>query len=275
VKVLTIAFVCLAATLLLAPARAADDPKADKELSLSELSLDVEALQVIYALRLTNDQLKAVKPLAAKTAEPERKRKSVKASDEFRKVLTDLRAALIDANDDDKIGELEDDFEVLMENGKVKLDNSFDVTQGARQATPGVLKLLTADQLDAFYDSEADDTPEPLGYLTNALTEVRGLDKKKWNEKRDDIADNVAWAVAGLDEKKGDKINKKVVALLNKARAMSDEEFKKKNADLQKQAKLLVGTIARDLVLRHHAEHRIAEMLSNPRLAAVIQARLK
>jgi hypothetical protein len=275
VKSLIIAFICLATTFLFVPAGAADDPKADKELSLNELSLDVDALQVMYALHLTDEQLKAVKQMAKQTAEPERQRKKVKANVALRKLLTDLRSALIDASDDDKIGELEDEVEALVAKDEVKLDNSFDVTLMARKRVPEVMKLLTADQLESFYSSEAEDAPEPLAHLTKWLSEVRGLEKKAWLAKRDDIADNIAWAVAGLDATKGDKINKKVVALLNKARALSEEDFKTKNAALETEAKSLVGAIELKDALRHHAEHRIAEMLSNPRLAAAIQAKLK
>jgi hypothetical protein len=263
-----------ACAILLVPVQSAEKPQEDKGPSLAELSLDVQALRAFYSLQLTDEQLKQIARLARETAEPERQRQP-KASNEVRKVLVDLREALIDASDDDKIGDREDELDQVTEKEKPSLDDSFDVTKAARKRTPEVLKLLKADQLAAYYSSVSEELVEPLPRLTEALVQVRSLEKAEWRDKRDEIADEIAWAVAGVDAAKAEPISDKVVALLSKARSLSQEEFQAKKAELEKEAKALVGDVGGDELLRHHAEHTIADLLSNPRLAAAIKAKLK
>jgi len=264
-----------ACAVLSLPAQARDEQKADKKPSLADISLEVQTLRTFYTLKLTDEQLKQIARLAKETAEPERQRPQPKASDEARRVLTDLRDALIDGTDDDKIGELEDELEQLMAKEKPQLEDSYDYTKAARLRTPEVLKSLKVVQLAAYYSSVSEDLVEPLPQLTAALEQVRGLPRAEWREKRDEIADEVAWAVAGVDAARTETISDKVVALLSKARSLGKEEFKAQKAELEKEAKALVGDVGPDELLRHNAERAIADMLSNPRLEAAIKAKLK
>ncbi len=274
-KVLVITVACFACAVLAVPTPAGDQPKAQKGPSVSEISLDVQALRAFSTLKLTDEQLKQIARFARETADPDHPRPQAKASEELRKVLTELRDALIDDTDEDKIGNLEEELEQLMENEKPQLEDSFDVTKAARTRTPEVLKSLKVVQLAAYYTSAAEDLVEPLPQLLESLEQVRGLAKAEWRDKRDEIADEIAWSVAGVDTARAEAISDKVVSLLSKARSLSKEEFKAKKADLEKEAKALVGDVGPDELLRHHAERTIADMLSNPRLEAAIKAKLK
>jgi len=265
---------CFAVALLFVPVHA-DEPKADKEQPVNEISLEVQALRTFHNFKLTDEQLKMAAKFAKETADPPRKRTAAKVNDEYRKTLTNLRAALIAADDDDKIGDLEEELDQITDKEKPKLDDSFDITKAARKRTPEIIKSLTVTQLATYYGSIAEDVHDPVAQLTEALEEVRGLEKKEWTDKRDEIADDVAWAVAGTDATASDKVRDKVTALLGKTHELSKDDFKAKKADLEKEAKAIAGDVGPDTLLRHYAEHSVADMLSNPRLEVAVKARMK
>jgi hypothetical protein len=56
---------------------------------------------------------------------------------------------------------------------------------------------------------------------------------------------------------------------------MKDGEYKKKKAQLERDAKEIVGDIEGFTILRHWIERDVAELLSNPLLHKAIEARLK
>ncbi len=208
-------FAGVLATLLLAAApQLADEPKAGQEAALADLSLDVQAFRAIYMLKLTDTQLKQVAMWAKETSAPRSKRPEPKAGASVRNVLTSLRAALLEGTDDDKIGDLEDELEQIVESENPKLDDSFDITKAARKRTPQLLKDLKADQFAAFAEVAADDIIDPVQHLIKALEQVRGLKGTAWTEKRDEIADDIAWAVAGVNQ--AAPVIAKVNALLTK-----------------------------------------------------------
>jgi hypothetical protein len=257
------------------PAQAADEAKAPKDSSLNEISLDIQALRSVRTFKLDEDQLKAIAKLAKAAAEPERKRNAPKASEDVRKAYVDFRAALIDDNDDDKIDQLDEELDQIVDKEKPELDDGFEVTKAAREKTREVFKALRVHQLASYYESIKDDVTEPLPHLVQLLDQVRVMDKAEWREKRDGFADDIANSVAGIDAAKGEKVGDLVVALLSKARALSAADFTMKKADLEKEAATIVGEIGPDELLRHQAERAIAEMLSNPRLEAVIKLKVK
>src|SRR5947209_8251547 len=74
----------IVSTLLLACAGAAEEPKKPAvPLSLTELSQEVAALQVLYALDLTRPQLLALKKVAQETAAKPARRSEGEASEQF------------------------------------------------------------------------------------------------------------------------------------------------------------------------------------------------
>jgi hypothetical protein len=108
-----------------------------------------------------------------------------------------------------------------------------------------------------------------------ALTDVRPLKGTELKEKREEVSKEVAQLVAGLDADKEERVHKAVAALLAKVHGLKDGELKSQKADLEKKAKEIVGEIQPAQVLRHHLEIALAELLSNPRLAAALELRLK
>jgi hypothetical protein len=252
-----------------------DEPKKDAEPGLAELSMEMQALRTLYNLRLTTEQMKTLAKFAKDTAEPARKRNQGKASDEYRKVLTELRDALAAASDDDKIADLEDAFTDLEEKEKPDMDDGVEVTGAARKRAPEVFKKMRPSQLASYLGFLAEDVVDPMDVLMSTMKDVRGINNEDWKDRRDDLAEELGWLLGGVDEKKAQKLNDAVVAFLNKVKALNDDDYKATEADLEKEAEKLVGEIGPERVLRNRVERTFAELLSNPRLEAALALRLK
>ncbi len=104
------------------------------------------------------------------------------------------------------------------------------------------------------------------------MRDPRQVDLK---QVRDEVSEEVGRLAAGLDVDKAGQISDQVVQLLIQARALQEQEFKKRQPQLEKEARQIVGEIGPVDVIRHVVEQALAEMLSNPRLTAAIDARLK
>jgi hypothetical protein len=243
--------------------------------SLNDLSMEVAALQVFREFRLTRPQLEALRKFAKDTVPEPSAREAAKASSEFRRTLMDLRDALVADDDDERIEQLQEQLDDLREKEKPELDDSTEVTEEARRCAPQLLRLLSARQMACYLAVHAEEIPEPQERLLEALEKVRALDPKEWKAAREAVSDEVSRGVAGLDPDKVAQVNDKVVQLLIHARALKDEEFKTERPELEKTAREIVGNLTSLDVLRHVLAQDLAELLSNPRLVAAIDARLK
>jgi hypothetical protein len=260
---------------VLVESAAGQDPKPTGSTDLSTLSLEVNALQALHALSLTDGQLKKVQGWAKETAEKTRKRDAGKASKEYREKLLDLRDALLQGTDTDRIDQLTEELDDLRETEKPTLDDTVNLTNNARKRATEMLRSLKPHQLVAFLDYLADDVADPLDRLLEAMAKTRALKGNEWKQKRDDLVDDIVRMAAGIDSKKADKLTEALTTLLNRAHGMSDAEFKSKRPELEKLARKVVGDLGPLEVLRNATEYALAELLSNPRLAAVLEARMK
>jgi hypothetical protein len=256
-----------------APA-AADDAKKDG-LSLTDLSLEVNALLRMHYFKVTPSQMDRLQKLAKETAEKPRKRKAGQASDDLREALESLHGALVEDLDDDQIDSLEERLDDLREAEKPALDDDVEITDAARRRAPEVLRQLSARQVAAYIAANSDDLHDPLERLTEALAKAQELKARAWKELRDETAEEVGLLVAGLDEEKSEKVSSKALTLLSRARGLTAEEFRKQQPELEKEARRIVGDVQPTDVLRHAAEYALAELLSNPRLEAALKARRK
>src|SRR5262249_10628233 len=136
-------------------------------------------------------------------------------------------------------------------------------------------RQLTARQLGSYIAMYGDDFPDPVELLRGALSRVRPLPPKEWKQLREEVSGEVGRLVAGLNTDKGAQGGAKGVELLIQVRAMTEEEFKTQRAELENTAREIVGDISPLDVIRHQLEHAMAEILSNPRLEAALDLRLK
>jgi hypothetical protein len=173
------------------------------------------------------------------------------------------------------VNKLQEQLDELREKESPEIDDGVEVTDAARQHAPAVVRRLSAGQIAGYLVSYADAIPDPYERLVEAVDKARGLDAKEWKGFRDEMADGVSQLVAGLDVDKAAQVSDAVVQLLIQARAMKDDEFKKLRPELEKTAHDIVGDLGPFEVLRHVVEQGMAELLSNPRLPAALDARLK
>jgi hypothetical protein len=243
--------------------------------SLNELELEVDALYVLYQLQVTPEQMKALKKLASETADDLGARQVPKASAEYRKTVIALRDALVKADDPDKVAELQEKLDELGAAEEPELDLAVEITAAARKHAPAVLKMLTARQVAGYVSIFGDGFPDPRELMVDALDKVRGVEQDAWKDFRAGLSEEVGRLVAGVDADKVAKISDKVVQWLIEVRSLGDDEFKTQRADLEKRARQITGELHPFDVLRNSVELALAELLSNPRLEAAVEARLK
>jgi hypothetical protein len=255
----------------------ADDnpPAPPSRQSLVDLSQEVAALQALYALDVTRSQLEALRKIAQETAAKPRKHSDDQGSDALRKTLAQLREALVQATEDDRIDKLLERLDKLRDSEDSELDDGVDLTEDSVERAPGALRLLTPRQVATYLAGMADDIGDPLEELLGALGRVRGLAANKWKDERDGVADQVSRLLGGLDDERTSRIADQVVQLLIVARSLKEAEFKTQLPELEKKARQIVGDQGPTEVLRNVMEQVLAELLSNPRLPAAIDARLK
>ena len=79
----------------------------------------------------------------------------------------------------------------------------------------------------------------------------------------------------GVDSIKAERLADQVTALLSQAHSMSDAQFKANRPKLEKSARTLLEGIGPLELVRMAVERGMGELLSNPRLTIVLDARLK
>ncbi len=242
--------------------------------SLSSLNLEAKALETIYALDLTPQQLKAAEQLAAGAGD-QRDRQAGQGPVALRLALIRLGDAIMRGDPEDQIDSLQDDAEEARDGDNVNLDDAVALTATARKRAPDLLKLLTASQVAAYISDCADDISGPLEEILDSLDDLRTAEGDDFTELRDQVADDVALALAGLDPEKDAKISAQVTSWLDRVRLLSPEEFRMRAAELRQDAKTLVGEVDPLDVVRHYLLRDMAELLANPLLPAAIEGRVK
>jgi hypothetical protein len=243
--------------------------------NLTVLSQEVAALKALSALDLTPGQMKAFAQVARETAGPPRERKPPKASPRLRGYLRMLHDALVD-NDRDGIKYFSDKVDGLREAEDSDIDDAFEVTDAARARASDAIRLLSVRQVANYLSAYEEDLPDPLVRLKQALNDVPAVKDNEWQEVRNAVAAEVGWLVAGLNPERSGKVSNQVATALDEVRTMKPDEWKQKRPEVEKAIRQkVIGRLAPTDVLRHIIEHDLAELLSNPRLAAVIKARLQ
>ena len=247
---------------------------ADKDDDLITVAMEVNVLQQLHDLKATPTQLEELAKLVKTTAGKMPDRKAPKVSDKCRKLYNELRQAYLD-DDDEKIAELSEELEELKESEKVDVDDEFDLTDEARKKAPDVLRRLSPRQVAGYVANFADEFPDPLEKLNDGLNATRELTGKAWEVRRDEIAGQVGWLLAGLDKAGEEKVRKRAVALLDRAAKLTAAEFKDQRDALEKEATEIIGDVGSTDVVRNFMLRTVAEMLANPRAVEMLEERLK
>jgi hypothetical protein len=262
-------------TILFTPERPRDaKPRSDPKEPILDLCLEVQAARTLYLLRAKPDQLRKLQEIARAVETPDRERAKSRASDEYRSVLGNLRVALA-ADDQDEVEDLEDRLNGLTESEEPELDDVVPITDAARKRVPEALRIFNPRQIAEFLASIAEEIGDPQERLVAALEKVRSDREDDWEQLRDDLADDLSGLMAGLDAARSKSVRSAIVSLLNKIRALDADAFDKQKAELTKAAREIAGATPPTQVLTHAIERDIAHLLSNPRLSAALELRLK
>jgi hypothetical protein len=239
----------------------------------NDLALEVAALQTIHHLNLTVPQLQMLAQFRKDNPLKDRNRDAARIGPEYRKALVSLRDAYA-RNDPAKIAECAEKHDALAEKENPDLDDAVYATELTRRKTTEVIRQLSARQAAGYYGFFSEDWKGPGELLSDALQNGRKAADADWASLRERTADDVAWLLAGCDDDTFKDARAKVVAFLDRARKLSDSEFKSQQVKREQAIQSLVAKVGPIEVLRHSLERDIAELLTNPRLGAAIEARL-
>jgi hypothetical protein len=268
---LHIALSQVALAIFLAAGNAWEETDESEKGSVNVLSMEVNALQTLHQFQFTPSQLKTLRKIALPLRPELGERQRAKTSDEFRQTLLELRAALVDG-DDDRIDELQEKLDALRDAESPEVDDDVEITDKAKPKVKEVLRMLSPRQVAAHIAAYGDEVPEPLESLLAAIDKVRGLNEKDWKELREKVSEEVGRLAAGLDTDKSANVTDQVVQLLIHVRALKDDEFKKERPEFERTARRIVGDLGPFDVLHRLVERSLAELLSNPRLLSAIDA---
>jgi hypothetical protein len=252
----------------------ADEPDKEALRGASDLVLEVSALRTLYYLKTTPEQARALLDVAKETAGKPQDRKPPKISKEYHQLLTDLREALAE-DDEETVESLEEKLEESTITEAPELDDEVTLTESARRHAPEVLRKYKANQLATIIGAFAEETVDPLDALLAGIERVRGLGLVEWKETRDELGEQISILVAGVDQKRAEKVREDAIELLARARTLKEEEFTAQKEKLEGEARRIVGKVGPMDVLRHKVEYALARMLSNPRAEAALKARAK
>ncbi|HXD86006.1 MAG TPA: hypothetical protein VN641_05915 [Urbifossiella sp.] len=259
-----------------------DDKKPDPKSALKgqaaedvvRLKREVDALETIYHLEATTAQLNGLLALAQKTAAKPAAAKTASASADYRKMLQELRAALV-KNDEAKAPTLFQKLSELEESDPTEIEDEFDLTDAAIKAAPQALKLVTAAQIVSYLAAMENEVPDPVERVAATLIEGEELPADEWKSLRDETASEIAWLMHGFNSPAEKGTVKSVTALLDRGHAFKGENLAKELPGLEAAAKKLVGGVGPIVVLQHYMERELAEFLSNPRAVVALKARIE
>jgi hypothetical protein len=256
---------------------------------VNDLSMEVAALRTMYLLKASPDQapdlpdrnqFNGIVWIAQhwKTAQPPRDRNEAKVSKNFRKVLSDLRAAFI-VNHDARIRELSDQLEELTKVEQPELDDAIEITEPARNNTHRLLLYFDANRTVPYLAAYGKEFPDPFFLLLSSLGAVPKTKKPsedEWPTIREFLIKEVSWQVGGLNLKKQQQIGAQVAEFLDGAYKLSEAELKKGGMPGGK----LKGSIGKIVnvadctdIIRNVLQQDLAEFLSNPQVVPAWNAR--
>ncbi len=254
------------------------------------LSQEIKAFHTLTEMEATVEQMKAMKEAAKDAADPHPTAAPAKISEKHLEALKALREALAKpisetATEDERqahdeaISEAEDALSELTGEGGAAtgedIDDHIETTATARAKAPAIVARLSPTQILTHFGNSEEGGPDPAQYLDDTLDTLRETEAKDVDTIVKDAADRAGMLLTGLEPEKSADLRKQISDILVGSKALSDDDFEKQKPELKKTLAKLSEGIDPFVILRHAMEHDIAEMLSNPRLTAALDARLK
>src|SRR4051812_48944010 len=224
-------------------------PSATADVNPSRMSQRLSALETLFELRVTHEQLMALQKIAGDTAQPAREVKPVRIKQELKHVMQELHEALIVPNNPDKIEALEDKYDGMVESQKVEFDDDIDTTQAAWDKAADVAKSLTTSQVVSLVGANEDDIRDPRTVLGEAITAGCDQTGDDWSELRDSAADDAATLMYGSTA--SDETVDKFKRWLDQAHTLDEVAFKKRFSDPEQAAGQITGQVEWSRVLQN------------------------
>lgn len=234
---------------------------------------EIHLLNLIRELRLTNEQMESLLKAAEELKEQQQTLRSQRNSPEVRTLLLQIKQGLIEGKNEDELGLLFEQLEMLIARDAPPHETEEKVRQAAQEKAKEAAALLTPQQIVRLV-GRADE-----GDLTARFVEM--LNEARRNpQARVEVLQvfprHVARLAARGDAKKEETLIKQVRDLMDEALKLSDAEFRQKLSDLQKQLRQVVQGAGGSpfALLQAQVEERLAEILMNPRFAKVLEEKL-
>jgi hypothetical protein len=248
-------------------------PAAGAETNPSRMSQLISALETLYELRATPEQMMALQKIADDTAQPAREVQPVRIKQDLKHVMQELHDALVSASNSDRIESLQDKYYGMLETQKVEFDDDVDTTQAASDKAAEFIRSLTTSQIVTLISANEDDIRDPRSVLSDAVSEGRSKEVADWNDLRDSAADDAATLMYGSAA--SDEDVDKFKRWLDEAHKLDDAAFKKRFSNPVQAAAQITGRVDWAHVLQNWVQSSIADLLSNPELGQALKERLK
>ncbi len=236
----------------------------------SDLRLKAIALDAIYQMNLSPDQLHTLSKLAAGAAEKPAN-PPPRLGQNLHKALVDLCDALA-KGEDAKVSELQDKVDELEEQSKLD-DATVEPTEAGRKHSADLIKMLTPGEIVSFIAAHSDEIEGPAETLIESFDDLHADSDDDFNDDLPDTVREVVELAKGFDGDK--KLADDVTDLLTKMHKLSDADFKSQRAALEQQAHTICGQLDSFMVIKHWTQEQFAELISNPELPSAIDMRLK
>ena len=252
-------------------------PPSDLPADLNVASLRVGAMQTLYELDASPEQLHLIRKAAAGSGVRDTSdRPPAKGADKLAKALSDLREALVDPKPDDaKIAAARNALADATGEADVTLDDAVHPSAAAVAAAVTAGRAFTAGQLAAYLAAHADQVVGPAERLTNGLAEVRDAPPDGLDAAVKQVSVEVGQLAAGPDAPAAaDAVAAKAADWLRANRANPPAETTEERSKVEAAARTVVGSVPPVEGLGHWFDIEMAQLLANPQLPEAVDALL-
>jgi hypothetical protein len=235
---------------------------------LNKASLRVTALDTLYELDLSIDQLRDLRDRAQGAAST-RERESAKSIPKLGGALRSLQNAILAGSDDQTIAKKRNAVADIVTDAE-GLDDNIQSTPDAISKALEVSHNLNSGQIAAFLAAHADEVSDPVERMVNAVEEMREGSVADMPGFIQETSDDVARLVAGVEEPKAKNVSDKVAVWLKNSQNEKGELTEAQRVSFEQSARRIVGDTWGIKVLDHWIQGEMAILLSNPELPNAI-----
>lgn len=239
---------------------------------VSQLMQEIRVLEMLRGLELTPAQMEKLVGLARGAEEAGR---DPRDSAEGRRVIGELRQALLEEKDYDVLGPLYEKLEQLSRRGGEGEDPEARLQKARLQAVRRAAEILTPDQLLQFMGGDGREGGVDAELIA-AARRIRDLPAEKQPQAINEIATRLPPA-ATRDVDRIAATRQAIEAFLNDAAKLSTTAFEAESSALQARAAKIAQEAAGSnlAALQIRAERRLLDLFSQPAFVPVLEEKLK